>query len=349
MKRVLILAAVAACAALSAPRRALDAQTVEKVSVSAEARIFRRPNVDSEVRATVAAGTELEVLERQEGWVAVSTADGTIGWVEASLTTAVAPAAPATTPAAPPTQPRETATPAPPPARRSAVPPPPPARPGATGGAPAGSTRPAATHASERGGLYGQGGWARIALSSTDGVHPGAELAWAKALAPMVEFRNEISTRYRKQGALPGIDALGASGSPGDYATESDPVWDLELGVALDVYLLRPSAELPLGIQVGGFGDWTRYMGSITPSVGEYQAVGYGGEVGGFVRSQKGHLVRLLVQAGKLRYLGESTDVTESLLNFLVGFEPRLGSVQLGTWVGRQNGQRFMKVGLVFP
>jgi len=47
--------------------------------------------------------------------------------------------------------------------------------------------------------------------------------------------------------------------------------------------------------------------------------------------------------------MGEDTEVTESLLNFLVGLEPRLGPVQLGSWVGRQNGQRFVKVGLVFP
>ncbi len=100
---------------------------------------------------------------------------------------------------------------------------------------------------------------------------------------------------------------------------------------------------------MGGFGDWTRYMGSITPSVGEYQAVGYGGEIGGFLRDKKGHVVRALVQVGQLRYMGESTDVTESLVNVLAGFEPRLGSVQLGCWVGRQNGQRFMKVGVVFP
>ena len=165
----------------------------------------------------------------------------------------------------------------------------------------------------------------------------------------MVEFRNELAMRYRKQGELPGIDLLGASGSAGDYATESDPVWDLEVGAALDVYLLQPSPELPIGIQVGGFGDWTRYMGSITPSVGEYQAVGYGGEIGGFLRDKKGHVVRALVQVGQLRYMGESTDVTESLVNVLAGFEPRLGSVQLGCWVGRQNGQRFMKVGVVFP
>jgi hypothetical protein len=200
------------------------------------------------------------------------------------------------------------------------------------------------------GGLYGQGGWGRLAISSTEGMHPGGELAWAKMLSPIVEFRNEISARRRSEGTLPGIENLGGGGFfSGDSATEDEPIWDMEISGALSFYLLQPSPELPLGLHLGGFGDWTRYMGSITPSVGEYQTISYGGEVGGFYRNPKGNVVRVAVQVGQIRYTGDDDNLTESLVNFLVGVEPRLGGVQLGAWAGRQNGQTFLKAGLVFP
>lgn len=344
--RPLLLSLVVALA-VSAP--AASAQPVEQVTVSADAQIFRRPNTESEVRATVAPGTVLEVLERQEGWVAVSTPDGVIGWVEESLTTPLSdPDAPSS---APPPSPDPDRPPAParPPTDRS-VPPPPPARPPSAGGAPAAAGGADAPQVfNDEGGLYGRGGWGRLAFSSTEGPHPGGELAWARMLSPIVEFRNEIQGRRRTDGVLPGIEKLGGGPFSGDVATEDDAVWDVEVSGALSVYLLQPSLDLPFGLHVGGFGDWTRFMGSITPSVGSYQTIGYGGEVGGFYRNQKGNVVRVAVQLGQIRYSGDDETVTESLVNLLVGIEPRLGSIQFGAWVGRQNGQNFMKAGIVFP
>lgn len=336
---------------LVAPPASAAAQPPEQVTVTAEAQIFRRPNTESEVRTTVPAGTVLEVLERQEGWVAVSAPDAIIGWIQESLTAPVAPTPAADPPADPPPSPRPD-TPPPParPATERAVPPPPPARPPSAGGAATSSQGGSPqTFGGNEGGLYGQGGWGRLAFSSTEGMHPGAELAWAKMLSPIVEFRNEISARRRSEGALPGIETLGAGSFSGDFATEEDPVWDMEISGALSFYLLQPSGDLPLGLHVGGFGDWTRYMGSIIPSVGEYQTIGYGGEVGGFYRSPKGNVVRVAVQVGQIRYSGDDDSVTESLVNLLVGVEPRIGPVQFGAWAGRQNGQTFLKAGFVFP
>ncbi len=329
------------------------AQPVEKVTVAADAQIFRRPNTESEVRATVVAGTVLEVLERQDGWVAVSTPDAVIGWVQEALTKPVSETPPpAGPPSAPPPspQPDSLPTPARPPAGR-AVPPPPPARPPSAGGA---ATAPQGVESvrgfgDDQGGLYGQGSWARLAFSSTEGMHPGGELVWAKMLSPIVEFRNEISARRRSEGTLPGIENLGGGGShSGDSAAEDDPVWDMEIAGALSFYVLQPSRELPLGIHLGGSGDWTRYLGSIIPSVGKFQTIGYGGEIGGFYRGLKGNVVRVAIQVGRIRYSGDSDNFTESLVNVLVGVEPRLGGIHLGAWGGRQNGQTFLKAGLVF-
>ena len=44
---------------------ASGAQEVEKVVVTEEATVYRRPSTEAEVRATVSAGAVLEVLERQ--------------------------------------------------------------------------------------------------------------------------------------------------------------------------------------------------------------------------------------------------------------------------------------------
>lgn len=336
-------------AALAFSPATASAQPVEQVTVSAEAQIFRRPNTESEVRATVAAGTVLEVLERQEGWVAVSTSDGVIGWVQEALTTPVPEAAPPAEPSPPAPAPDPDRPPAParPPGDR-AVPPPPPARPPSAGGAPAPTGGSDAVRTfDDEGGLYGRGGWGRLAFSSTEGPHPGGELAWARMLSPIVEFRNEIQGRRRTDGVLPGIEKLGGGPFSGDSATEEDAVWDLEVSGALSVYLMQPSLELPFGLHIGGFGDWTRYMGSITPSVGSYQTIGYGGEVGGFYRNQKGNVVRVAVQIGQIRYTGDDDTLTESLVNLLVGVEPRIGGVQFGAWAGRQNDQTFLKAGFV--
>ncbi len=339
-----------AAAALAVWPASISAQPAERVTVTADAQIFRRPNTESEVRATVVAGTVLEVLERQEDWVAVSTPDAVIGWIQESLTSPTAEAPPVTPPADPAPTPRSD-TPPPParPATERAVPPPPPARPPSAGGPTNTQGGTNQTFGGNEGGLYGQGGWGRLAFSSTEGMHPGGELAWAKMLSPIVEFRNEISARRRSEGVLPGIEKLGGGSFSGDVATEDEQVWDMEISGALSFYLLQPSPELPLGLHIGGFGDWTRYMGSIIPSVGEYQTIGYGGEVGGFYRSPRGNVVRVAVQVGQIRYAGDDDNLTESLVNVLVGVEPRLGSIQFGAWVGRQNGQTFMKAGFVFP
>lgn len=331
---------------------AASAQPAERVTVVEDAQIFRRPNTESEVRTTVAAGTVLEVLERQEGWIAVNAPGAIIGWVQESLTRPVADVPPAEDPPSePPPSPRPDSPP--PPARPAddrAVPPPPPARPPSAGGA---SNAPGMdtgqTFGGNEGGLYGRGGWGRLAMSSTEGAHPGGELAWARMLSPIVEFRNEIQARRRTEGVLPGIEKLGGGPFSGDSATEDDVVWDLQISGALSFYVLQPSPELPLGLHIGGFGDWTRYMGSIITSVGDYQTIGYGGELGGFYRSPKGNVVRLAAQVGQIRYAGDDENLTESLVNFLVGVEPRLGGIHLGAYAGRQNGQTFLKAGIVFP
>ncbi len=223
----------------------------------------------------------------------------------------------------------------------------PPDAPGAPGPAPAPSP---AAGAQQGGGLYGQGGWARLAVSMTEGGFPGGELATARPLGSIADFRSEISMLRRGEGLLPGIDNLTPSGAAGNTATEDDPVWDFDLMVALSFYVLQPSAQAPIGVHIGAFADWTRYLGSITPTVGSYQTLGYGGELGAFYRATSGTVVRGAIQAGPRQYRGENADTeSETVVNFLVGLEPKLGPVQLGAWAGSHNNQTFVKVGLVFP
>jgi hypothetical protein len=168
-------------------------------------------------------------------------------------------------------------------------------------------------------------------------------------LTRIVEFRTEVYATRRVDGALPGIEKLGASASlPGNSATDDDPVWDFGLAGALSFYLLQPSGELPFGIHLGGFGDWTRYQGSITPSPGSFSTIGYGGEVGGFYRNARGMVVRVALQVGQLQYRGDDDSVTESLTNLLVGVEPRMGPIQFGAYGGIRNDQNFIKAGIVF-
>ena len=146
MRRVLVLL-LAACYVPIAS----SAQQVETVTVTEEATVYRRPSTDAEVRATVSVGAALEVLDRQEGWIAVTTADGVIGWVQEALA-AAAPAQPTETP--PPSRGQASPPSAEPPqARVNAPPPPPPARRPTDGGqAPAGPSG-GGSEAVEDGGL----------------------------------------------------------------------------------------------------------------------------------------------------------------------------------------------------
>ena len=335
-----------------APPLAAPVSAQESVTTASAATLYRRPDTTSEVRATVPAGTVLEVLDRQPGWVAVNTAQGVIGWIQESLATPVAPAASPAPAPAPAPSPASGAAPAPaPPAARpggaTPPPPPPPARPPSAGGA--APSDQAVSGEIQQGGLFDSGGWARLAFSATEGSHPGGELVAAKMLTRIVEFRTEIYGTRRVEGALPGIEkAGGPESAPGNYATDEDPVWDFGLQGALNFYLLQPRGDVPFGIHLGGFGDWTRYLGSITPSVGSFSTIGYGGELGGFYRGRTGTVVRVAVQLGQVQYRSDDPAVTEGLTNVLVGVEPRLGGVQLGAYGGIKNDQNFVKVGIVF-
>jgi hypothetical protein len=201
----------------------------------------------------------------------------------------------------------------------------------------------------QEGGLFDSGGWARLGFSAMEGPHPGGELVTAMMLSRIAEFRTEIYGTRRKEGALPGIEKAGGPASaPGNYATEEDPVYDFGLQGALNFYLLQPGGELPFGVHLGGFADWTRYLGSITPSIGSFSTIGYGGEIGGFYRGRTGTVVRVAAQVGRIQYKSDDDPVTGSLTNLLVGVEPRMGSVQLGAYGGIKNEQTFVKVGIVF-
>jgi hypothetical protein len=203
--------------------------------------------------------------------------------------------------------------------------------------------------AASGGGLYGTGGWSRLAASVTDGVHPGAALTWASVLSHVVEFRTEIAGVRRIEGALPGIGRLAPISTPGNFATQDDPVWDFDLEAALNFYVVQPTPAVPIGFHAGGFGNWVRYLGSITPSAGSYSNLSYGAEVGGFYRSGNGSVVRVAVQFGQIQYRAEQGNaVSEGVTNLQLGIEPRLGALQLGGWLGQRNNQRVARVGFVF-
>lgn len=330
------------------PATPAQAQTPERVEVTQDASVFRRPATDSEVRATVAAGAVLEVLDRQEGWLAVSTPEGVIGWIETSLTkpaTAEARPAPSPTPdprPAPPESPPSTSTDVPPP-------PPPPARPpGRSGDSPSTPSGGSDTNEVTTGGLYGSGGWSRLEFTSTDGTHPGGGITWSAMLSEILEFRNQVRTVRRAEGPLPGIDFLGDPRSVGNFATEENTVWDMGISGALSVYLRQPDPALPLGLYLGGFGDFTRFFGGLLTSPDDFNTLSYGGQAGVYYRGRSGNVVRGEVQIGRIQYRSVNEPVTESLTNVEVGIEPRIRSFQIGAYAGTRNDEPFLKFAFIF-
>lgn len=116
-------------------------------------------------------------------------------------------------------------------------------------------------------GFYGSGRWLRLHYSSLEQTK-SAGITWAKMTSGAVEF------------ALWGEGAQTTVEGP---AVEDLKVWDTDLGMSLNLFLVQPSSGFPLGFYLGGLGGLSRSWadGAFDEGVNRYR---YGWDVGAFGR-----------------------------------------------------------------
>lgn len=328
----------------------LSAQQTRTLTLEYEVTLFASADASSEARTTLAVGTVVEVISELDAWMAVEAPDGTVGWVSKEALEGRGQA-PRTTPAPPP---QSSPPPTPPASRPGATPPPPPrpdAPPARRPGAPS-STSGGGEQAqtwNDQGGLYGTGGWGRLAVASVDGGTPAGELAFAKMLGRSIEWRGMVGFDHRKEGMVAGADNVPFTDVAFTTSVRDDnPVSSLTIGGTLSYYVLEPTPEAPIGIHVGATGHWRDFFSASHFGSASYTTLMYGGEGGVFFRRSAGGVVRGAVQFGKIRYKFLDEEFTENVVNLLAGVEPKIGGVILSAFFIRRDNENMMQVGLTF-
>ncbi len=328
-----------------------SAQETRTVVLEYQVSLHESADASSSVKATLAVGTTLEIISELDAWMAVSTPEGTVGWI--SKTALEGREAPRTE--TPPPPPNSQVPPPPTPGGRPAVTPPPPPRPDAPpprrpGSAPSSSGGGEASQTwDNQGGLYGTGGWGRLAVASIAGGTKGGELAFAKMLGKAIEWRGLVGFDYRQDGLVAGSDNVPFSDPVFSTPVQSDdPVSSLTLGGALSYYVLEPTPEAPIGVHIGATGHWRDFFSATHFGTATYTSIMYGAEGGVFFRRAAGGVVRGAVQVGKLRYKYQDELFTENVVNFLAGVEPKIGGVILSAFFVRRDFENMVQVGLTF-
>jgi len=312
--------------------------TGDRVTTTQKTDVYRVPSTDSEVQTSLEQGVTVEVHSAREGWLAIGTPDGMVGWIEARF--AQLASLPAATP--PPPQPAATGT-------TFTPPPPPPARPPTGGGGATNADRTETNAATPGGGgFYGRKRWARISVGLYEGG-PGGALAWGTMLARRFEWRMNVSGWKRNDGNVPGANLI--SGAPSGLTApivSSDPLYSMSIGVGLNFFVLQPSEEIPFGIHLGAVGAWNQFFATERPDVGDYNTYFFGGEGGVYYRGPK-TLVRASLQMGPRTASFDGQTASETVTNFTVGLEPQLGGMRIGAFFHRFQGDSIIEIGFTFP
>lgn len=116
-------------------------------------------------------------------------------------------------------------------------------------------------------GFYGTGQWVRLHYSSLDETK-SAGIAWGKMVSGAFEF------------ALSGSASQETIESA---APEELNAWDADIGMSLNLFLVQPSGDFPLGLYLGGLAGLARTWtdGTFDEGLNRYR---YGWETGAFGR-----------------------------------------------------------------